>query len=717
MPTSRLTVSPAEPRPTASRSAVGSSLGLLIAAVFACLLASPGLSQSGSGGSDQVPPVEEQIYVRATARDVVTLSTVATKLPAEISELPVSVSVLPAGLLEETNPATVGDALTNAVGVSVQPNNNTFDLFIVRGLDSTTSGSVLIDGVQEPEASFYPTYNVDQIEVLRGPAASLYGGSPLAGAVGVVRKQPTTESIQLLRATGGSFGTFNLNFDFSSGGSDTLFRVNALARSTDGYRDGREGDTLAIHPSAQFTLGDFGVLRLSVEGVANEYTPDAGLPIFNGALVQVDPETSYQSPLDASEQDLVRGQIEVEGAVGSWNLRNRFYLRSLDWQSQGTILSGTFPFPPSFAPVTLRNLITLDNEQEVVGNQLEFSLDSDRSRFLVGAEVSRGSDDYQIDVGFLPPIDPFMPIEFLQGGIENVPFDPSLQQLGRTETDVEAIYAIERFDFGSRASLYVGGRFDSVSFEDSVTSTSRDDDEFSPLIGLNVSFSGNWSGFASYTSAFAPASSRVVGDRAPEESEQVEVGVRASFLSGRVFSSLVAYDLERTNIAIFDPNFLTAQQGVQASEGVEFDLTASFGDGWRLQFGAAYNDSEFEEFNEVVVFGPGPFDFFIADRSGNRPAFAPDWTGNLWLHRQLGRWSFGGGLTHRGDFAIAADNAYIADSVTLLEASVSYSWQHVRLFANGRNLTDEDYVGQGFGNTSAIPGDPASFLVGVELRR
>lgn len=690
---------------------------LLWAAVLGLLSAGHLVAQSDSSAPDEVTTVEEQIYVRATARDVVTLSTVATKLPTEISELPVSVSVLPAGLLEEQSPATLGDVLQNATGVSVQPNNGAFDLFVVRGLDSTNSGSVLIDGVQEPEASFYPTYNIEQIEVLRGPAASLYGGNPLAGAVGIVRKQPTAEAIQLLRATGGSFGTFDMSFDYSSGGADTLLRINALARSTDGYRDGREGDTLAVHPSAQFGLGDFGFLRLSLEGVSNDYRPDAGLPIFNGELVNVDPETSYQSPLDDSEQDLLRGQIQIEGSLGAWNLRNRLYLRSLDWQSQGTILSGTFPFPPTFAPVTLRNLITLDNEQEVVGNQLEFSLDSDRNRFLVGLELSRGSDDYQIDVGFLPPIDPFMPVEFFQGGIENVPFDPSLQQLGRTETNVDAIYAIERFDLGDRASIYVGGRFDSVSFEDRVTATKRDDDEFSPLVGFNVSFSPRLSAFASYTSAFAPASSRVIGDRAPEESEQLELGLRASFLSGRVFSSLVAYDLERTNIAIFDPNFLTAQQGIQASEGVEFDLTASFAEGWRVQFGVAYNDSEFEEFNEVVVFGPGPFDFFIADRSGNRPAFAPDWTGNLWLHRQLGRWSFGGGLQHRGDFAIAADNAFIADSVTLVEASVSYAWQHVRIFANGRNLTDEDYVGQGFGNTSAIPGDPASFLVGVELRR
>ena len=109
--------------------------------------------------------------------------------------------------MESEMPASpdLNDNLIDAVGVSVQPNNGAFDLFVVRGLDSTNSGSVLIDGVQEPEASFYPTYNVEQIEVLRGPAASLYGGNPLAGAVGIAvhltsdRRYANDRDIRVLR--------------------------------------------------------------------------------------------------------------------------------------------------------------------------------------------------------------------------------------------------------------------------------------------------------------------------------------------------------------------------------------------------------------------------------------------------------------------------------------------------------------------------------------
>ena len=61
---------------------------------------------------------------------------------------------------------------------------------MIRGFDSLSSGLVLTDGVPEPESTFYPLYNVRQVEVMKGPTAFLYGGNPLAGAVHLVRKQP-----------------------------------------------------------------------------------------------------------------------------------------------------------------------------------------------------------------------------------------------------------------------------------------------------------------------------------------------------------------------------------------------------------------------------------------------------------------------------------------------------------------------------------------------
>ena len=105
---------------------------------------------------------------------------------------PASVSLVPATLITEQNAIVLGEALKNAPGVNVAPGFGTFDFFTIRGFDSLSSGLVLTDGASEPESTFYPTYNLKRVEVVRGPAAFLYGSNPLSGAVNLVRKQPTS---------------------------------------------------------------------------------------------------------------------------------------------------------------------------------------------------------------------------------------------------------------------------------------------------------------------------------------------------------------------------------------------------------------------------------------------------------------------------------------------------------------------------------------------
>jgi iron complex outermembrane receptor protein len=90
----------------------------------------------------------------------------------------------------------------------------------IRIVESTPSRLVLTDGVPEPESTFYPLYNVRQVEVVKGPSAFLYGANPLAGAVQIVRKQPQPKRFADLSVVYGRFDTFAGTLDANAATAD-----------------------------------------------------------------------------------------------------------------------------------------------------------------------------------------------------------------------------------------------------------------------------------------------------------------------------------------------------------------------------------------------------------------------------------------------------------------------------------------------------------------
>ena len=154
-------------------------------------------------------------------------------------------------LLDQQGALVLGDALENVSGVNVATGFGVFDFFVIRGFDSLTSGLVLTDGLPEPESTFYPLYNVRQVEVLKGPASFLHGGNPLSGAVQLERKRPQPKRFADLTLGYGRFGTFEAAVDANAATADGRLaaRVNATWQGTDGYRDLPDGSIEGLNPT------------------------------------------------------------------------------------------------------------------------------------------------------------------------------------------------------------------------------------------------------------------------------------------------------------------------------------------------------------------------------------------------------------------------------------------------------------------------------------
>ena len=181
--------------------------------IFTCILWGPGrVALAQDEGKDERQeddlPVytAEEIVVTGSREKVPTLSTVATKVPVPLRLTPASIGVVNHGLFRHQSGVVLGDALRNVSGVNVQTVFGVTDFFIIRGFDSLSGGLVLTDGVAEPEATFYHLYNLERVEVLKGPGAFLYGGNPLSGSVNLSRKQPIFKNA--LQVTG-SYGPYH----------------------------------------------------------------------------------------------------------------------------------------------------------------------------------------------------------------------------------------------------------------------------------------------------------------------------------------------------------------------------------------------------------------------------------------------------------------------------------------------------------------------------
>jgi TonB-dependent siderophore receptor len=638
------------------------------------------------------------------------------KVPVPVQDLPASVSVVPSSLLQLQEANFLSDALRNVSGVNVQTGFGVFDFFVIRGFDSLNNALVLTDGAPEPEATLYRLYNVERVEVLKGPSAFLYGGNPLSGAVNLVRKQPIFDDVLLLNTSFGSFASVRGNFDWNADLSESVaVRINGMAETTDRFRDEKQSEQYAINPALSFRINDRSFLTMNFEYLTNEYEPDSGIPIVNGAIPDIPREQNYQSPLDTSEQDLYRIRLDYETQINeSITLRNKFYITDLQWLSEGTLINGAFD-QPFVGTLVFRTLPMLDDHQKLYGNQLEaiFNVNTGSigHRLLTGFEISRLDDDFTLDVAQLPLITLVNPVDTTT---EPLPLIPGQSVAGDSRAIVIAPYIVDQITFNDQWKIFAGGRIDHIDFDDEIIGTSRTDTMFSPLVGVTFSPQSTLSIYFNAGRAFAPPSTLTVGEREPEESTQIEGGLKTIFMDGGATATFAVYRIEKENIAIPDDNGVTRQIGDQTSKGFEVDLGFMELEPVSAFFNYAYNDSELDNFAELVFTPIGPIRF---DRSGNRSAFAPRHLMNLWVLKEFENgFGVGGGPRYVSDQFISEDNSFEIEGYLTWDAVAYYDWSQWRFSVNFKNLSDKEYETRGFGSTSVIPADPFAIYAGVEFK-
>jgi TonB-dependent siderophore receptor len=678
------------------------------------------LSMGSRLAAQDVPPAQEPVVppkveetIEVTSRYVPEESTTGTKYPVDAQLVPASISSVSGTLLEEQNANTLQDAMSNVAGASANRDSGFIESFVLRGFDSVDSGLLLVNGAAEPRTGLNQTYNIDRMEVVRGPIGFLYGGNAMAGAVNLVRKRPLAEDFFRIEVMGGSYNTARTEVDLNhhSADSKSLFRLNGMWQSSDNYRDREELKVYAVNPSFTFRAGERTSVNVDLEAQRTEGSLDIGIPIVANEIPDVPRTRNYGSPLDEFDQKTGRAQINLESVLSaSRTIRNKTYFTDQHWVADGASLAGVIPTPNS--ALIIRAFGALDQKIRQFGDQLEavlaFGSGQRRHDLVVGLEAQEVKVESTVDIGLLPPIDLVNPVETTQPPIVFLPgFGFSVDLKVRTL----APYALEVLHLNDRWHLSLGGRLDLIDQKNDVLGLSENESEFSPFLGVLYSPSDQLSLYANYGEGFNPISLGVVNeDPKPEESRGAEVGVKTQTLSGRLRASGALYKLKKNNIAIIDQTGLVAQLGDQESKGAELELSASLMPGLDMLFVYGYTDATLTRFTRR-----DPFTGAVLDFSGNDPTWAPKHVFNSWIGKRFEN-GFGvaGGVRYVGSRFADQANLVRADSYTTLNATLSLEKERWATMLYLNNLTGEEYETRGF--DAVIPAAGFTVQLGVKLR-
>lgn len=635
-------------------------------------------------------------------------SMVGTKTNTPINETPQAISVVGGEQIRDQKPAKFDEILRYAAGVSA----GTFgadtrnDWFLIRGFKSDDN-SMFLDGLQ----LFYTSYaswklqpfNMERVEILRGPSAVLYGGSSPSGIVNAVSKMPPSEPIRYLETGVNNYGNSYVAFDFGgpvatpADSGKLFYRLVGQVQNGGTQVNFTPDNNYFIAPSVTWKP-DADTSFTVLASASYNQTRGIGFLPYVGTVTAA-PFGRIPTGLFAGDPsvDTFKREQEMIGYQFERNLSDDFSFRQnarfahVDVTYSGLIGNGYAN--ATTGDIARYNFFTrgIANQADL-DNQLEYRFDTGalQHKALFGLDLKHYAiSDYQGFSFGTPSINALNPVYTQIATFSGTPYRNS----ELTQNQLGA-YLQDQIKLG-RLTLVLSGRNDWVSLNDDsrlagVLPLSRDDSKFSGRTGLIYNFDSGLAPYVSYATSYNP----IVGTNAsgalllPETGEQSEVGVKfqPNGFDGHFGAAL--FNLKRTNVLTTDPNSvppnLQTQDGEVTSRGIELEAVANVAPGLKVL-------SSFTTYDIFVSKDDNPS--LVGTVPTNTPRqLASGWADYTFQSGALTGFGFGGGVRYAGSSFADAANTMPVPSRVLGDAAIHYEWQNWRFALNVANIADKIYV-------------------------
>jgi iron complex outermembrane recepter protein len=674
-------------------------------------------------------------------------ATTATKTDTALRDIPQSIQVVPQQVIEDQGATRASEILRNVSGVvsSTGP-SGVGEEFTIRGFsgnDDFGAGNEYRNGFRALDLGSFNPSNIERVEVLKGPASVLYGQLEPGGVINFVTKQPLDRPYYSAELEVGSYSFYKPSIDISgplTKDKRLLYRLNVAYENSGSFVDFVDREIFQISPSFTYKISENTKLNLSYEYLSENGTNNPGLP-RNPIAFKLPRNLFLGEPGDTVKNEAQALNLELDHRFNkNWQLRGRFAWQSSSFRRVGHRV-GPRPVEDEngevLNPFVFNRQIQVDlknrNESysiqtDIIGkfktgpveHQLLFGIDWIRFELLDNTAFKPANPVNILNPIYgspLPPVDPENP-DFIFS--EN----PSTFS---SRTDSIGLYLQDQITLLPNLKLLVGGRYEFIDekalFQEldprdgttkigPVDRDSFSNQAFSPRLGIVYQPIKEVSLYASYSRSFVPNNVFTI-DREliePTRGTQIEAGIKAEFLKGKLAANLSVYQITKTNVASVDPNdpeeiaFIAI--GKVRSRGIEFDIAGEPLPGWNIIASFFINES-------IVRVG-NPDESPVGDTLVNAPGSGA----SLWTTYEIQKGpakglGFGAGIFYVGEAQAELPNTFALPSYIRTDAAIFYKRDNWKVGLNFKNLFDTRYyTNQGGG---IYPGDPFTVLGSVAV--
>lgn len=690
---------------------------------FAALGETPPLPDAGLGAT-QLDTIHVNAY-RTT-----THASGATKTDTPIAETAQSISVIAREELDARGVANLNEAMRYVAGVALESSgiDNRVDDFRIRGFDAGSwSNNVTVDGMRAPQGSQWnrtmvDSWNLDRVEVLKGPSAVMYGQVAPGGMVNQVSKTPEPGQMQQLKFGVDGHGMFSSAFDLGTGSDDDrhLFRLVGLYRNGDTQIDHTEQKHWFAAPSYTFQIAErtrltlLGLFQRDDGGSTYQFLPMDGT-LRPTAFGYMDNSTFIGEPgWNTYDRDIwTTGWLFEHAFSENWSLAQSARYTHVDSLFQTVVTSGALG-----ADGRTQNRRATWGEGDSGGKTIDtrvtgkFATGAAAHTLLMGVDWQRADWDGARGAMRNPdPIDIFNPVYtgYVPVTTAITYFGGENQQTGLYLQDQIALNKW-RFTLGGRRD-----RTDDDTFTQAYNTQTGVYGAVVPTRIKNSAFSGNagllyvtdfgLTPYLSYSESFQPSggNTNMSFTQTPFEpvtGKQWEAGLKYQPQAFDGLLTLSMFDLRQQNILTKDPDpthntcgasgalQCEVQDGEGQVRGIELEGRVTPLDGFSVIGAISRLDSEVTRSNNGYA--------------GKALAMVPDWTGSLWADYTLQGGAleglaFAAGVRYNGSSFGDSSNQYAIPSYTLFDAALRYTMagfgdSDVQFSLNVSNLADKTFV-------------------------